>query len=128
MRGCPKSSTRPWSPGNLLDFHDPTTCRRARITRLKETGLSPARYMPAARVGCAKAWLQRAGRPLERIAERSGSGSVDALQRAFATCVGASPRDYRARFGQPRRANPKTSVSGNATRMAPAESCTMHRI
>ncbi|QOH38787.1 helix-turn-helix domain protein [Burkholderia cepacia] len=94
----------------------------------KRPGSHPARYVPAARVGRAKAWLQRADRPLERIAERSGSGSVDALQRAFATCIGASPRDYRARFGQPRRANPKTSVSGNATRLAPAESCTMHRI
>ncbi|HDR9483155.1 TPA: helix-turn-helix domain-containing protein [Burkholderia aenigmatica] len=75
---------------------------------LKETGLSPARYVLAARVERAKALLERADWPLERIAERSGFGSVDALQRAFAKCVGASPRDYRARFGHPCRANPKT--------------------
>ncbi|MGT0249136.1 GlxA family transcriptional regulator [Burkholderia pyrrocinia] len=68
----------------------------------KETGLSPAQYVLAARVERAKALLERADWPLERIAERSGFGSVDALQRAFAKRVGTSPRDYRARFG-PRR-------------------------
>ncbi|MBG9226678.1 helix-turn-helix domain-containing protein, partial [Bacteroides fragilis] len=66
---------------------------------LKETGLSPAQYVLAARVERAKALLERADWPLERIAERSGFGSLDALQRAFAKRVGTSPRDYRARFG-----------------------------
>jgi len=69
---------------------------------LKETGLSPAQYVLAARVERAKTLLERADWPIERIAERSGFGSIDALQRAFAKQVGVSPRDYRARFG-PRR-------------------------
>jgi len=68
----------------------------------KETGLSPAQYVLAARVERAKVLLERADWPLERIAERSGFGSVDALQRAFAKRVGTSPRDYRARFGRRR--------------------------
>ncbi|WP_193101448.1 GlxA family transcriptional regulator [Burkholderia sp. Z1] len=67
-----------------------------------ETGHSPAQYVLAARVERAKVLLERADWPLERIAERSGFGSVDALQRAFAKRVGTSPRDYRARFGQRR--------------------------
>jgi len=67
---------------------------------LKETGLPPAQFVLAARVERAKALLERAAWPLERVAERSGFGSVDALQRAFAKRVGISPRDYRARFGQ----------------------------
>lgn len=74
---------------------------------LKETGVSPAQYVLAARIERAKALLERADWPLERIAERSGFGSVDALQRAFAKRVGTSPRDYRARFG-PRRDKPRT--------------------
>ncbi|WP_261330219.1 helix-turn-helix domain-containing protein, partial [Burkholderia contaminans] len=69
---------------------------------LKETGRSPAQFVLAARVERAKALLERADWPLERIAERSGFGSVDALQRAFAKQVGVSPRDYRARFGSRR--------------------------
>ncbi|AIO36381.1 helix-turn-helix domain protein [Burkholderia cenocepacia] len=64
-----------------------------------ETGQSPAQFVLAARIERAKALLERADWPLERIAERSGFGSVDALQRAFAKRVGVSPRDYRARFG-----------------------------
>ncbi|WP_322024404.1 GlxA family transcriptional regulator [Burkholderia sp. BCC1977] len=67
---------------------------------LKETGLPPAQFVLAARVERAKALLERAAWPLERVAERSGFGSVDALQRAFAKRVRISPRDYRARFGQ----------------------------
>ncbi len=67
---------------------------------LEETGLSPAQFVLAARVERAKALLERADWPLERVADRAGFGSVDALQRAFAKRVGISPRDYRARFGQ----------------------------
>ena len=57
---------------------------------LKETGRSPAQFVLAARVERAKALLERADWPLERIAERSGFGSIDALQRAFAKQVGVS--------------------------------------
>ncbi|CAB3764537.1 transcriptional regulator [Burkholderia sp. MSh2] len=73
---------------------------------LRETGRSPAQFVLAARVERAKALLERADWPLERIAERSGFGSVDALQRAFAKQVGVSPRDYRARFGARRHGQP----------------------
>ncbi|MDR8730878.1 GlxA family transcriptional regulator [Burkholderia pseudomultivorans] len=64
-----------------------------------ETGQAPPQFVLAARIERAKALLERADWPLERAAERSGFGSVDALQRAFAKRVGVSPRDYRARFG-----------------------------
>ncbi|WP_175857251.1 helix-turn-helix domain-containing protein [Burkholderia anthina] len=67
---------------------------------VKETGLSPAQFVLAARVERAKALLERSDWPLEQIAQRAGFGSVDALQRAFAKRVGVSPRDYRARFGR----------------------------
>ena len=37
--------------------------------------------------------------PLARVAERSGFGSLDALHRAFQKRLGATPGDYRQRFG-----------------------------
>lgn len=62
-------------------------------------GTTPAAFVEAARVDCAKTLLERSDWPLARIAERSGFGSLDALYRAFRKRVGATPSDYRARFG-----------------------------
>ncbi|AXF25430.1 AraC family transcriptional regulator [Burkholderia pyrrocinia] len=74
----------------------------------EQTGRSPAQFVLAARIERTKALLERADWPLERIAERAGFGSVDALQRAFAKQVGVSPSDYRARFGKRHNASPTT--------------------
>lgn len=67
---------------------------------LKETGTTPAAFVEMARVDRAKALLETSDWPLERVAERSGFGSCDALHRAFHRRVGATPGDYRARFGR----------------------------
>ena len=66
----------------------------------KETGTTPAAFVEMARVNRAKALLETSDWPLARIAERSGFGSPDALHRAFQKRVGATPGDYRARFGR----------------------------
>ncbi|MGU7772743.1 GlxA family transcriptional regulator [Burkholderia sp. MR1-5-21] len=77
----------------------------------KETGHAPAQFVQAARIERAKSLLERSDWPLDRVAERAGFGSVDALQRAFAKQVGIAPRDYRARFGCRRSTrNPSTSA------------------
>ncbi|MES2948221.1 MAG: helix-turn-helix domain-containing protein [Pseudomonadota bacterium] len=65
----------------------------------KETGLTPAHFVEAARVDRAKALLETSHWPLARIASRSGFGSMDALHRAFQKRVGATPGQYRERFG-----------------------------
>ncbi len=65
----------------------------------RETGGPPARFVEGARAERAKALLETTAWPLERIAERSGFGSVDALHRVFRKRVGTSPGDYRERFG-----------------------------
>ncbi|MEI9885212.1 MAG: helix-turn-helix domain-containing protein [Rhizomicrobium sp.] len=65
----------------------------------QETGTTPVAFVEAARVDRAKAFLETSDWPLARIAERSGFGSLDALHRAFQKRVGATPGDYRARFG-----------------------------
>jgi transcriptional regulator GlxA family with amidase domain len=67
---------------------------------LKETGVTPAAFVEIARINRAKALLETSDWPLERIAERAGFGSSDALHRAFQKRVRATPGDYRARFGR----------------------------
>jgi transcriptional regulator GlxA family with amidase domain len=60
-----------------------------------ETGCTPARFVERERVNAAAELLRRTEWTQERIATRSGFGSVDALQRAFARQYGRTPRDYR---------------------------------
>lgn len=66
----------------------------------KETGTTPAAFVEMARVDRAKALLEASDWPLARVAERSGFTSLDALHRAFQKRVGATPGDYRQRFGR----------------------------
>lgn len=65
----------------------------------KETGVGPASFVEMARVDRAKALLETSDWPLARVAERAGFGSVEALHRAFNKRVGATPGEYRERFG-----------------------------
>lgn len=64
-----------------------------------ETGLTPAAWVERARVEVAERLLEASARSIEDVAARSGFGTPQALRRAFARCVGLSPREYRARFG-----------------------------
>jgi transcriptional regulator GlxA family with amidase domain len=66
-----------------------------------ETGLTPAAWAVRARVEVAERLLEATSRSIEEVAARSGFGTPQALRRAFARCVGVSPREYRARFGAP---------------------------
>jgi transcriptional regulator GlxA family with amidase domain len=66
----------------------------------KETGTTPAAFVEVARTDRAKALLETSDWPLARVAERSGFGSLDGLHRAFQKRVGATPGDYRQRFGR----------------------------
>ena len=60
-----------------------------------QTGSTPARFVERARVAAAAELLRRTQWTQERIADRSGFRSVDALQRAFARHYGRTPRAYR---------------------------------
>lgn len=60
-----------------------------------ETGCTPARFVEQARVAAAAQLLRQTGWTQDRIAARSGFGSVDALQRAFARHHGLTPNAYR---------------------------------
>ena len=66
----------------------------------KETGATPAAFVEMARIDRAKALLETSDWPLARVGERAGFTSLDALHRAFQKRVGATPGDYRQRFGR----------------------------
>jgi transcriptional regulator GlxA family with amidase domain len=65
----------------------------------KETGVSPAAFVEAARVDRAKALLESSDWTLERVAERAGFGDISGLHRAFQKRLRVTPGEYRARFG-----------------------------
>lgn len=63
-----------------------------------ETGSTPASFVTFLRLDCAKRYLESTDYPLARIAERSGFGSVDALERRFRKRLGITPNQFRERF------------------------------
>lgn len=75
-----------------LRMSERTVARRFR----EETGMTPMEYIAAVRLDHARALLEQSDWPVERIAAKSGFGSSDSMQRAFARHLGATPREYRA--------------------------------
>jgi transcriptional regulator GlxA family with amidase domain len=70
------------------------------LTRLFRGNLnvSPADFVERVRVDLARRWLLETGDCIERVALKSGFGSLRRMDRAFARAVGASPTEFRARF------------------------------
>lgn len=64
----------------------------------RETGTSPGKFVAETRLRHAQGVLESTDWPLTRVAERSGYGSVDALERAFRKGLGVAPIRYRERF------------------------------
>src|SRR5947209_16970424 len=85
----------------LADQTGMSTRSFARAFR-REVGMTPAAYVEAVRVERAKLLLESTATHVDEIAARCGFGTPETLRRAFARRVGASPSDYRARFGSPR--------------------------
>lgn len=63
------------------------------------TGLTPKAWLQQVRLSRARELLERTALPLERLAERCGFGSVEALRLAFRKHIGLAPSAYRERFG-----------------------------
>ena len=83
----------------------PALARRARMSDRnfarafrRETGMTPAAYVEAARIESARIALESGDLPVESIAFQAGFGTVETLRRAFRRRVGVSPVDYRSRF------------------------------
>ena len=64
------------------------------------TGLTPARAVERLRVEAARSLLAESATPVKRVAERCGFGTDETMRRSFLRVLGASPQDYRERFGR----------------------------
>jgi transcriptional regulator GlxA family with amidase domain len=65
---------------------------------LRETGMTPARYLDQLRLEQAIRLLEETGRSLEAIAQECGYTSAERLRRAFHRAMGITPLVYRERF------------------------------
>lgn len=65
---------------------------------VRDTGMTPARYMDQIRFERAIRLLEDANKPLSAIASESGFSSPEQLRRAFQRRMGITPLEYRARF------------------------------
>jgi len=63
------------------------------------TGMTPAKGVECLRIEAARRALSETDKPVKRIARDCGFGSEETMRRSFLRHVGASPQDYRARFG-----------------------------
>ncbi|MGI3902833.1 MAG: GlxA family transcriptional regulator [Janthinobacterium lividum] len=63
------------------------------------TGLTPARAVERLRIEAARHLLCETMAPIKRVAQRCGFGTDETMRRAFLRVFGASPQDYRERFG-----------------------------
>ena len=67
---------------------------------VNETGMTPAKFVEAARINAARRQLEDTRWPIDRVAERSGFGNPERMRRAFLRELGVNPHDYRARFNK----------------------------
>jgi len=65
---------------------------------LRDTGVTPAKYVEELRLEEARRRLEQGNDTVELVAHASGFGSVDSLQRRFQGAYGATPTEYRSRF------------------------------
>jgi transcriptional regulator GlxA family with amidase domain len=103
---APLRELQAWIPDHLgEDLSVPALARRAAMSERnfarafrRETGMTPAAYVEAARVESARMALETGDLPVEQVARQAGFGTVETMRRAFARRVGVSPMDYRSRF------------------------------
>lgn len=88
----------------------------------RASGVTPARFVEAARVEAARVLLEEGADALEPVAAACGFGSVETLRRAFLRRLKVGPAEYRRRFRR-RGAEPAASPLP-PTRHAPEEART----
>jgi transcriptional regulator GlxA family with amidase domain len=65
---------------------------------VRETGVTPARFLEQVRVEDARRRLELSRESLTAVARRSGFGSAELMRRAFLRCIQTTPKAYRSRF------------------------------
>lgn len=65
---------------------------------IKETGLTPAKYVEKLRLETARRLLEETNQTLDQVAASCGFGSADSMRRVFIRNLKLSPVDYRRNF------------------------------
>jgi transcriptional regulator GlxA family with amidase domain len=65
---------------------------------LKETGLTPAKFVEKVRVETARKYLEDSDLSMDQIAEKCGLGGMISMRRTFLRHIRVSPSDYRRSF------------------------------
>jgi len=65
---------------------------------LRETGLTPGKYVEKLRIESARRLLEETQTPLEDIASECGMGSADSMRRIFLRNLKVTPGEYRRTF------------------------------
>lgn len=78
---------------------DPALVEWVRVRAGEATGVTPGRAVERLRVEAARQMLSELRMPVKRVAVRCGFGSEETMRRSFVRQLGATPQEYRARFG-----------------------------
>jgi transcriptional regulator GlxA family with amidase domain len=81
-----------------LARHAGMSTRNFARTFHRETGITPADFIRAARVDAARRLLEDSSLSLKQLAFESGFRTVGVMRRAFLNSIGVGPQDYRTRF------------------------------
>lgn len=65
---------------------------------LKETGLTPAKFVEKVRVEAARRYLEDSNLSMDQIADKCGLGGLISMRRTFIRHMNMSPSDYRRSF------------------------------
>lgn len=81
-----------------LAAHSNMSARNFARVFLKETGLTPAKFIERVRIETARKYLEDSNLSLEQIAEKCGLGGAVSMRRTFMRHMMISPSDYRNAF------------------------------
>ncbi len=81
-----------------LANHSNMSPRNFARTFLKDTGITPAKFVEKLRVEMARKLLENSNLNIEQIAERSGLGNLVSMRRVFLRNLMVTPSDYRRTF------------------------------
>lgn len=82
---------------HLAEQSNMSTRNFARVF-LKETGVTPAKFIEKMRVEIARKYLEDSDLSIEQIAEKCGLGGLVSMRRTFLRHMMVSPSDYRRAF------------------------------
>jgi transcriptional regulator GlxA family with amidase domain len=97
---------QPWMMQHLQDdlsveelaVHSNMSLRNFNRIFLKETGMTPGKFVEKLRIEMARKYLEDSDMSMEQIAEKCGLGGIVSMRRTFMRHMMVSPSDYRRTF------------------------------